>query len=131
MEIYVSFYGSLRFKLFIDPYDIVKSRISRNNYVFSLKRNFINLFVMISFFQQSYIFEDDLYYQLDPYAVPTRLTTTGEEQGVRNGMSFWNYGGKMLLSSVLCLAIFVIRVCKLNQGIYLFLRISGFHSVTI
>ena len=48
---------------------------------------------MFSSTLQSYIFEDDIYYESDPYALPERLTTSGEAEGIRNGMSFWNYGG--------------------------------------
>ena len=42
---------------------------------------------------QTFVYEEDMYYQASPYSNPVRLTTSGEQPGVRNGVPYWNDRG--------------------------------------
>ena len=42
---------------------------------------------------QTFVYEEDVYYQASPYSDPVRLTTSGEQPGVRNGVPYWNDRG--------------------------------------
>ena len=45
---------------------------------------------------QAYVFEGDIYYQSGVTSNPVRLTSTGQEPQVVNGLSDWTYEGRKL-----------------------------------
>ena len=52
------------------------------------------MFPFINF--QTFVYDNDLFYQKDPFTTATRVTHTGKKKIIFNGIPDWVYEGKCL-----------------------------------
>lgn len=60
----------------------------------SFTKFFLCVLEMYCYVLQSFVYENDLYYQRDPDTAPQRITSTGDKF-IINGIADWMYEGRL------------------------------------